>query len=280
MNRPNYMAFVSVTVVLWISLSGNRPISPTQGSKDQIIDGKFKIIEIDGTYQGENLLVTNPYMMAVNGHCIKTISINGKPVIQDPDFKKIGVNLAFLGKGEYVNLTIKHYKDCHPRLMNSKALLSNTKFDMVSISVDNDFIQWTTNNEKNQQPFVIEKLLFNKWIRIGKQIANGNEGYSNYKHAVTHHSGVNKYRIKRRDITNYFIYSNILSYSSAKEPVSFQPTRVDDFIRISETCEFKIVNERGVLVLEGNSNSVDASGLAPGVYYMQFDNRTEKFYKN
>ncbi len=235
-------------------------------------------ITLDGTYQEEGIYIQNPYNSGENSFCIKEVTINGEP-FKEHNSSAFEIPLSDFEKGDYVKITIKHKDDCQPKILNGEALRSKSTYDMVSFEVTKDKVKWTTKNEKNQEPFIVERYQNNKWVEICKVIGKGPGGYNNYECDVSHFSGKNKYRIKQRSIGGVDRYSDIVKYKSDKEPIDFYPKRVTDKLNFSEKARFEIYDSFGYLIKKGKAKSVDLSDLEKGVYYLNIDNRTEKFLK-
>jgi hypothetical protein len=235
-------------------------------------------ITLDGTYQGEGIYIQNPYNSADNSFCIQKVTINGE-TFEDHGSSAFEISLEDFDKGDYVNIKIEHKDECQPKILNGEALRSKSTYDMVSLEVMKNKVKWTTKNEKNEEPFFVERYQNNKWVVVGKVVGKGPGGYNNYSVDVTHFSGKNKYRVKQRSIGGVDRYSEVVEYKSDKEPVEFYPKRVSDELNFSRVARFEIYDSYGYLIKKGEAETVDVSDLEKGVYYLNIDNRTEKFLK-
>ncbi|MCH8331991.1 MAG: hypothetical protein IH946_11570, partial [Bacteroidetes bacterium] len=236
-----------------------------------------KEIILDGTYQGEDLKLLNP--IQETSQCIQELYLNGRLIEFDFESNNIPIDLSAFSMGEYIEIRIVYDSDCHPRAANPKSILSDTRFDVISIDVNEASIKWTTQNERNQQPYIIEQMRFNQWIPIGKVVANGSDGYNNYTFPVKHHSSLNKYRVKRKHISNIWSFSSIVRYKTEKEEITFYPTRVESTIYLSSETAYRIFSENGMIVKVGEGKEIDVSAFNTGIFYLQIDNKTEKFFK-
>jgi len=235
-------------------------------------------ITIDGTYQGENIYIQNPFNSASNTFCISEVLINDQifPEINSAAFE---IPLSTFKLGQYVEIKIEYKDNCKPRILNAEALRSKSTFEIVSIKCTDDQIKFTTKNEANQEPFIVEQFKNNKWVKVSKLTGTGTDGYNNYNTAISHYSGVNKYRIKQRSLGNTHRYSKVLEYKSNKPPITYYPKRVNNEIYLSESTSFEIFDSFGAIVKKGIDEKVDVRDLEEGVYYLNIDNRTEKFLK-
>jgi len=236
------------------------------------------LLNLDGTYQGENLYVQNPYDSKNNSFCISKVTVNDKevPNIHSGAFE---IELDQYKIGEYLNINIIHDDDCSPRVLNAEALRSKSTFELISIKIESNILKWTTKGESSQEPFIVEKFKNNKWVPVGKVTGKGPEGFNNYMHEILHHSGSNRYRIKQRDVGGRYRFAGVTEYFSKKEPITFYPKRVDQELFFSEEAEYEIYDSFGSLVNKGVAKKVMLGDLEPGIYYINVDNETERFLK-
>lgn len=89
--------------------------------------GELDKIVLDGTYQGKNLFVQNPFLGKEEGFCIREIKVNDKAITEftssafEIDLKGIGFN-----KGDKVIVEILHKKGCSPKILNGTDINGNT----------------------------------------------------------------------------------------------------------------------------------------------------------
>tara|TARA_B100000683_G_C12468800_1_gene547032 strand:- start:871 stop:1656 length:786 start_codon:yes stop_codon:yes gene_type:complete len=243
-----------------------------------VIGLNAKELIIDGTYQGENIYIQNPFSNKENGFCIKEVYVNDKP-FTEINSSAFEITLESHEIGKYVKVSIIHSKSCKPRVLNKDALRSKSTFEIVSFKSAENQLRFTTKNESNEEPFLVEQFKNNKWVEVTRMKGEGPEGFNNYISDVEHTSGLNKYRIKQRDLGNRFRYSKVLEYKSNRSPITFYPKRVSNVIHLSEACNFEVFDSFGALMAKGHGNKIDVSALEEGVYYLNIDNRTEKFLK-
>jgi len=236
------------------------------------------VITIDGTNQGEPIYIQNPYLSSSNSFCISEVYVNDQKFteIKSSAFE---IPLSRFRIGQYVNIKIIHKDECKPKVLNPESLRSRSTFVNVSFKADEKRLRWTTKNETNEEPLIIEKFRNSKWVEIGKVIGEGTGGYNNYEFDVNHNSGLNRYRIKQKDLGDKHRFSRLLEYNSNKEPITFYPKRVSTEIYLTEKTNYEIFNSFGSLEKKGEDSRIDVSDFEPGVYYLNIDNRTEKFLK-
>jgi hypothetical protein len=237
------------------------------------------LIILEGTYQGKNLRVKNPYVLPNEKYCTTEILINDVP--SDKIYANdIEVDLSNFEKGEYVNIQIKHNDGCEPEVVNPEVLRSKSTFEIVTITADLNLLKWTTKNETNQEPYIIEQKQYNKWVPIGKVIAKGTPGYNSYTFAVQNFSGLNEYRLKQSDLLKaHYRYSEPAKFNADIPPVTFYPERVLNCIYLSRKTKYQIFTESGILVKQGEDYQIKLPNLNPGPYYLYIDNRVERILK-
>lgn len=233
---------------------------------------------LDGTYQGENIYVQNPFNNSTNTFCITEVFINDVPYteINSAAFE---ISLTNFETGQYVEIRVEYKDNCRPRILNEEALRSKSTFEIVSIKCTEDQIKFTTKNETTEEPFIVEHFKNNKWVKVEKLKGSSSDGYNNYTCKVNHHSGINKYRVKQRSLGHQHRYSKVLEYKSDKAHIDFYPKRANTDIYLTESTNYEIYDSFGALVKKGVGEQIDVRDLEDGVYYLNIDNRTEKFLK-
>ena len=241
---------------------------------------------LEGTYQGENLYVQNPFASSGVGFCVTNVSINGQQSIDEINSSAFEIDFSSyqLLKGNSVEIKIEYKGDCSPTILNPDVLKPSSTFIIsgMSVSPDGDFA-FSTTNESGSLPFVIEQKRWNKWITIATVNGKGGKEKNDYSLKVNPHSGRNVFRIKQTDFTKKARYSQEkkLIRSSVKEvfianenllkiesQVSFQ----DDSGNEVSTL-YEVFNNTGALVKKGFGSSVNVSELAKGEYFVNYDNK-------
>ena len=144
-------------------------------------------ITIDGTYQGENIYIQNPFNSSSNTFCISEVFINDQPYTET-NSAAFEIPLATFKVGQFVEIRIEYKDNCKPRILNAEALRSKSTFEIVSIKCTDDQIKFTTKNESNEEPFIVEQFKNNKWVKVANLKGNGTDGYNNYNAPINHYS--------------------------------------------------------------------------------------------
>lgn len=236
---------------------------------------------IDGTYQGDYIYVQNPFNSGTNSFCISKVTVNDQPLASNIlSSSAFEIPLEGYNIGDYINIVITHGADCTPRVLNQEALRSKATFELVSIKIEGNNLKWTTKNETTFEPFIVERFKNNKWVPIGKVVGKGPDGFNNYTFEVSHYSGPNRYRVKQRDEQpGRWKFAMPVEYVSEREPITFYPKRVADELFFSDKAEYEIYDSFGSIVKKGLTDKVDCTELEPGIYFLNIDNRTERFLK-
>lgn len=244
-------------------------------------------LSIDGYYQGLNLYVSNPYQSDGFGFCVSKVLVNGDVLpasIQNEHFQ-IDLSLFGLTKGDELFVELEHYEGCTPRFLNPEVLLPNSTFVLVSLAANSaGTITWSTKNEAGRLPFHVEQFKWGKWVDAGEIQGNGTVGINQYRIDITPHSGYNKVRIVQIDNTQKKRTSTEVGFNSLISKVIKTPAKVKDFIYFSSNSKsvrtkYELHDAFGNLIKRGFDNQIDCKQLLNGIYFINFDNSSEKFIK-
>jgi hypothetical protein len=239
-------------------------------------------IVLEGNYQGKNLYVQNPFAGSGVGFCTYEVTVNGDVTTDEINSSAFEVDFTNfqLQIGEKVVVAIKHKDDCRPKVLNPEVLKPKSTFEVTLMKVNKDgVLEWQTKSETGKLSFVVEQFRWNKWIKIGEVEGKGVDVVSDYSFQTTPHSGENQFRVKQVDYTGKPRYSKPARYRSMGVEITFGPVKVRDIITFSMATMFEIYDSYGNIVKKGYANTVDVSNLSKGIYYLNFDNQTDKFVK-
>jgi len=235
-------------------------------------------VVFEGTYQGSDISVKNAFMPKSNSYAIKKILLNN----QNLSFKQnkvIAISLSHLKNGQYISLVITYIGNIKPKLTNYEAIQSPSTYKLISLRVGDDWVKLTTQNETSQEPFILERYAYNKWIKVASLKGQGPAGFSNYTFDVEHFSGENKYIVKQRGLNRRYRITPPVIYHSDKKPITFYPERVDHSIFLSRMADYQIFDQYGRLIKKGIEHQIPLVRLKPGVYYLYVDGQVKRFYK-
>jgi len=242
-------------------------------------------IVLEGNYQGKNLFVKNAFAGTGVGFCVFEVTVNGSVTADEWNSSAFEIDLSILldlDLGDQVVIVIKHKDDCpKPKVLNPEVLNPKSTFKTQSISVSNaGLLSWSTTDEAGVLTYVVEQYRWNKWVYVYEVDGAGRTGKTNaYSFQVTPHSGENKFRVKQIDYTGIPRYSPAAEFTSAVSLVTGASAKVDNSINFSAETMFEVYDIHGNIVKKGYSNSIDATNLKKGIYYLNYDNSTIEFMK-
>ena len=242
---------------------------------------KAEEIVLNGTFQGDNLFVKNPFAPSGVGFCVYEVTVNGLTSTDEINSSAFEVDLSVYGfkTGEPVSVAIKYKEGCQPIVLNPEVLYARATFELTKLQIEGNNVKWSAIKEAGSLPFVVEQFRWNKWVEVGRVVGKGEVAETTYESKVRFHSGENKFRVKQTDYTGKPKYSEEVTFTSEKNEVSFSPTRVDDVLNFSAPTMYEIYDEFGGIIFKGYGQNVKVSGLKKGKYYLNLDNRLEIFSK-
>ena len=247
-----------------------------------------KFLSLEGYFQGKNLIVSNPPLSDGYGYCVYKVTVNGDilpATIQSSNFE-IDFSLFRLKKGDKVFIVLEHAENCLPRFMNPQVLLPKSTFECISIaSDDKGLLKWSTKGEDGVLDFEIEQFRWNRWVEVGIVKGIGVKEVHNYTFQLTPHFGKNTVRVSQVDNTGEKRSSKKLYFTSKVPKVKKTPSRVSDFIYFKANgqnvkTKYEIYDAFGNLLKTGFSDSIDCRNLVNGVYFINYDNTSEKFIRS
>ncbi|MBK3517270.1 hypothetical protein [Carboxylicivirga marina] len=238
-------------------------------------------IELRGTFQGENLYVKNPFAASGVGFCVYEVTVNGQTTTDEINSSAFEIDLGVFQFviGEALIVGIKFKDDCEPKVLNPEVLNPRATFEISNINVTDENLSWETTKESGALPFVVEQYRWNKWVKVGEVEGKGSIQSNAYNVTVRKHSGENRFRIKQIDYRNKPRYSDEVKSISTKAEVTFGPSKVADKVTFSAPTLYEIYDEYGGIVFKGYGAEVNVTGIEKGRYYINYDNKMERFTK-
>ena len=249
----------------------------------------YSNLSFEGHYQGKNLFVQNPDDEDDFGFCVTSVTVNGDPMTDGVESSafEIDFNEFNLKIGDPVFIVLLHGLGCKPKVLNPEVLKPKSTFEVVSISCEpNGNMTWTTKNESGKLAFVIEQFRWTKWVSLGEVDGTGTNTENTYDFVVIPHSGENKVRVTQTDYTNKKRPSKSISFiNTSLEELKFSPKRVKKIIKftsanIAVKTKFEIFDAYGNIIKKGFASEVDCTNLKKAAYFINYDNKIEKFIKS
>lgn len=236
-------------------------------------------LTVNGAYQGKNLYVQNPFTSNMKDFCTDEVFVNDVKVMSQIKSSAYEIDLSHLTLNEPLTIKIVHKDDCKPKILNSQVIRLSSTFQISGFTIDNSAINWSTKGEKAGDKVFVEQFMYNNWISIKELSAKGSGSSNNYAADQNHHSGINKYRIKYVEKDGNVFYSKVIEFQSDLPEVTFYPKRVSNKIYLSRVADFEIIDGYGNSITKGKGKEIPCETLKEGVYYLNTDNKTEKFLK-
>jgi hypothetical protein len=238
-------------------------------------------IEINGSYQGDNLYVQNPYAESGVGFCVFEVMVNGRTTTDEINSNSFEIDLSVFrfAIGEPVHVLIKYKEGCEPAVINPEVLAPRASFNTIDIAVKDDQIIWKTNHEAGSLPYIVEQYRWNKWVQVGEVAGKGVPGTHEYSLPVRMHSGENRFRVRQSDHNRKRQLSPEVVVEKNKPEVSLASMKVEDNLVFSEPTLYEIYDIYGRIVFKGYDDTISVRGLERGEYYLNFDNQMSVFTK-
>lgn len=249
----------------------------------------FAALSIEGSYQGKNLIVQNPEDPDGFGYCATKVTVNGNIMPGGIGQSAFEIDFSYfsLKIGQQVFIVIEHGSGCTPKILNPEVLLPKSTFKIADILISSSGkLSWRTTDEDGKLPFIIEQYRWNKWVDVGQVQGKGKSGGINqYEFQVVAHSGQNTVRVVQVDHTGAKRTSKEVKFMSSLPDIKKTPIKVKKEITFTAgeqpiETKYEIYDAYGNIVKKGFGASVNCSNLVKGAYYINFDNKTEKFFKS
>ena len=235
---------------------------------------------IEGKYLDQNIFLQNSVCNSGVGFCAYEVRVNGNLItdnIQTSAFE-IDFNNMEIQKGEKVFIEVKHKRECAIKLINPDALIPEPTFELVDLMISEEgMLKWSTLNETNSLPFIIQQYRWNKWQNVGEVNGIGNTELSNYSFKVDFNSGNNKFRVVQKSKNGKLILSEEIYFNHSIPRLNFIYNKSNKQIVFTSATKFEIHDKYGVLMKRGYKDVVDVSNLIKDDYWLSYDNITEKF---
>ena len=175
---------------------------------------------------------------------------------------------------------IKHKNDCAPKVLNPEVLKPQPTFEMVDIKIaKNGLLTWTTTNEQEPIPYVVEQFRWNKWVKVGEVNGKGLKKTNTYSFQPVLNSGENKFRIKQVGFQGVEKRSEIVSLKTDIKPLGHSVNKEKSIVSFSDKTLFEIYDAYGSIIEYGYGDSLNINNLSKGFYYLCYDNTVVDFTK-
>lgn len=141
----------------------------------------------------------------------------------------------------------------------------------INIGKD-DLLRWTTRNDQNKTPFIVEQYRWNKWVKIGKVDVSGSfSEIQAYSFMSIPYSGENQIRVFHENDATLF---RSVKWTSGEPAVKFTINRGTQAIQFSNETLFEIWDAKGNVIKRGLSQAIWYKDIPGGSYILNYDNST------
>lgn len=235
-------------------------------------------IEIKGVYQGKNVFVQNPYNVEKKEFCTKEVYLNDVKILSAIRNSAFSINLSNLEIGSSVHIKIVYSEDCQPRIINPYVLQGAENYTFNAVAVADQIIKWSLNEPVLSGRFIIEKYSENYWKPVTTAAVVLNEKEYSVTLAPFIQNGTNKFRIKYLSPKEQVFISKNIEYYSAAQQISLN-NDTSNRILLSKETSYEIIDADGNKIRDGKGKEIAISNLHPGTYYLNYENKSEKFLK-
>lgn len=240
------------------------------------------IMLLKGINFNKTLFIENAYNFDEDEYEISKITINNKPIQIETNNLQIALNLANynIKLSDSIKIAIYHKNNLPIRVLNKQVLTTEKALELIISKVEFNTIEWTTKNQDiTDGVFYIERYANQEWVIINELSNFINQTSDKKIIPIKHQNGQNIYRIRYKDLKNYHFYSEYFTYYHNGREVEFYDTDESKKVKLTSPAFFEIYNKSGDILLKGFGKNIDISKLKPDVYYIIFDNVSEKFFK-
>lgn len=219
-----------------------------------------------------DVYIKNPFSGDGVGFCVFEVIVNGEITSDEVNSSAFAVDLSLfqLSIGDPVEIVIRSKSDCDPKVINPEAIKPRSTFEVSSIEVQRESdLTWTTTSESGALPFVVEQFKWNKWVKIGEVIGEGDAGPNDYIFRVKLTSGHNEFRVRQTDAEGTRTSSKV-SLKSEKAPVNILNKKVFGILKFDSETQYEVFNEFGSLMAQGYGSSIDFVDKPKGQYYINY----------
>lgn len=234
-------------------------------------------LTVEGTYQGKNIYVQNPYNDDTESYCVTEVRVNGEDLGANINSAAFEIKLNRLGLelGDPVKIEISHHDDCRPKILGNSLTHVNRTLRIEPASLKNGILRWK--EDTDLRSYRIEQYRWNKWVKVDVTINNpDDEGYYSAVLDGDLHSGTNTFRVAAENGNGIKAFSNNLTAQSPAEPVTYEVRKDEQLLVFSAETKYELFDATGELAQVGKSTQIDLSDLSSGDYYLNFDNYNSK----
>ena len=232
-----------------------------------------------GIYQGKDVYVQNPYSRQEKAFCTLSVFVNESEVLSNPAASAFSIPLSHLTVGDVVVIKIHYREGCAPRIVNPDAIKPVGDFKFLNVRAGKNSVSWLAQGELPGSNYTIErKASDDNWESVNR-VQGDKGGKAVYTVPIKHVGGENIYRLKYEGTGISGLYSETFSYTFEETPITFYPSEATTKIYLSEETEYLITDTDGKKYKRGKGRIITIHNLEPGEYFLNYQDRSERFVK-
>ncbi len=235
-------------------------------------------LTVSGFYFGKNLVVINPLL---DGRfVVESVEVNGTKTSDEINSSVFEIDFSALGlkHGDNVSVNIHYIVGAgEPVVYNPEALEASSNFAFTGSFLEKktDMLVWTISGSAGSESFEVEQYRWEKWIRVATVNPKDSTSLNSYRAKIVPHFGKNLFRVKLVDPKGNIAKTPSVKIQSKTPEVMLVKTTIETQLEFSGETMFQVYDEKGVKWLSGTAKDVDVTTLAPGKYWVNYDNKTE-----
>lgn len=233
-----------------------------------------RVFQFEGNYQGDNVFIQNPLSDSIGNYCTISILVNETIISTGFDMSAYEIRLDTLKLkiGDPVKVSISHWSDCSPKIINS-IINPRPTFEIRKITIDSlGVLKWATEKESGKLMYTIQQFIWNKWITIGEMGGIGKATLNEYEFKTLLHSGINKFRVKQSDGNGKNYLSKTIEIDTKTNSPKLKSNYFNKSIEFGFETRYEIFDAKGNLLKKGFSDKILTEEFKKGNYYLNFDN--------
>jgi len=239
-------------------------------------------VEFSGTFYEQNAYIKNPTLGS--GFCISEVLVNGNKAKAELNTGVVVVDFAANGLKfcDKFDLVVKYNGDSKPELINPKAFVSSSTFDLVSAKIEPSGeafdLVLAIKGEAAPLAFYVELYKGDKWVVSGVFQGKGGSAEKTYTIPFPGLVGENRIRVYQVDSDGMKEREKEVTVMSPKSSaVVVKKISSGKEIIFSGVTEYKIVDADGNTKLHGMSDMINISSLPKGKYFLVYEDVYKKF---
>jgi hypothetical protein len=235
---------------------------------------------LTGSYQGKDLFVQNPFNSITKNFCTEQVFVNDQLLLENPKISAYKVDMSYLNVDDLVVIRIIYSEGCQPSIVNPQVLKSRQDFQFLTVQTDHNSITWSAKGETPDGIYYLQhKWMNKKWKTIDTIGVKAGMERNTYAIPPAHQKGENTYRIEylHNKINSFF--SLEMRFTATDNYITFYPYIATVQLKLSDSTAYEITDFFGKMVKKGEGAEISVLDLKPGKYYLNIQNRKERFIR-